>query len=42
MTKSIVTPWEVSGDIDYDKLIKEFGTEKIDEKLLKRIKKHPN
>jgi hypothetical protein len=20
-----VTPWEVSGDIDYDKLVKEFG-----------------
>lgn len=25
MTKFIVTPWEVSGDIDYQKLIKEFG-----------------
>jgi len=35
-----VTPWEVKGDIDYEKLIKEFGTEKIDDKLLKRIKKH--
>ncbi|MEA3379211.1 MAG: tryptophan--tRNA ligase [Nanoarchaeota archaeon] len=35
-----VTPWEVSGDVDYDKLIKEFGTEAIDDKLLKRIKKH--
>lgn len=40
MKKYIVTPWEVSGDIDYDKLIKEFGTEKIDDKLLKRIEKH--
>ncbi len=36
----IVTPWEVKGEIDYDKLIKEFGTERIDEKLLNRIKKH--
>ncbi len=35
-----VDPWNVSGDIDYNKLIKDFGTEKIDEKLLARIKKH--
>ena len=41
MKKSFkVTPWEVSGDIDYDKLIKEFGIQKIDDKLLKRIKKY--
>jgi len=32
-----VTPWEVSGDIDYGKLIKEFGVSKIDNKLLERI-----
>lgn len=35
-----VTPWEVSGEIDYNKLIKKFGVNKIDEKLLKRIEKH--
>jgi tryptophanyl-tRNA synthetase len=35
-----VTPWEVSGEIDYDKLIKEFGTEPINEELLNRIRKH--
>ncbi|MBU2615721.1 MAG: tryptophan--tRNA ligase [Nanoarchaeota archaeon] len=35
-----VTPWEVSGKVDYDKLIKEFGVSKIDESLLKRIEKH--
>ncbi len=35
-----VTPWEVSGKVDYDKLIKEFGVSKIDDKLLARIKKH--
>ena len=35
-----VTPWEVSGDIDYDKLVKKFGVSKIDKKLLDRIKKH--
>ena len=35
-----VTPWEVSGEIDYDKLIKEFGLSVIDNKLLERIRKH--
>lgn len=35
-----VTPYEVSGNIDYDKLIKEFGVTKIDDKLIGRIKKH--
>lgn len=35
-----ITPWEVSGSIDYGKLIKKFGIKKIDEKLLLRIKKH--
>ncbi|PIY90594.1 MAG: tryptophan--tRNA ligase [Nitrosopumilales archaeon CG_4_10_14_0_8_um_filter_34_8] len=34
-----VTPWHVEGDIDYDKLIKKFGTEKISPDILKRIKK---
>jgi tryptophanyl-tRNA synthetase len=38
--KFTVTPWEVSGDVDYNKLIKDFGTEEIDEKLLERIRKH--
>jgi tryptophanyl-tRNA synthetase len=36
----IVTPWEVKGDVDYAKLVKEFGTELIDSKLLARIKKY--
>lgn len=35
----IVTPWHVEGDIDYDKLIKKFGTEKISASLQDRIKK---
>jgi len=34
----IVTPWHVEGDIDYDKLIKKFGTEKISSDLLGRIR----
>jgi len=35
----IVTPWHVEGNIDYDKLIKRFGTEKISSELRDRIKK---
>ncbi|MDD5178177.1 MAG: tryptophan--tRNA ligase [Candidatus Nanoarchaeia archaeon] len=31
MTKQIVTPWEVKGDIDYNKLIKEFGLSPLHE-----------
>jgi len=40
MVKSTVTPWEVSGKIDYGKIVKEFGVSKIDKSLLERIKKH--
>ena len=40
MEDFVVNPWETSGKIDYEKLIKEFGTQHIDEKLLERIKKH--
>lgn len=32
-----VTPWEVSGDVDYDKLIKEFGTQRISDALYHRL-----
>lgn len=35
-----VTPWEVKGNIDYDKLLKEFGVSAIDKKLLERIESH--
>lgn len=35
-----VTPWEVKGEIDYEKIIKEFGVEKLNEAVLERIKKH--
>ncbi len=34
-----VTPWEVSGEVDYDKLMKEFGTSRIDGKLMAKMKK---
>jgi len=32
-----VTPWEARGKIDYDKLIQEFGVERLSEPLLARI-----
>jgi tryptophanyl-tRNA synthetase len=35
----VVTPWEVKGNIDYDKVIAEFGVSKIDEQLISRIEK---
>lgn len=35
-----VTPWEVTGDIDYDLLAERFGTTPIDDALLNRISKH--
>src|SRR5512138_793703 len=34
-----VTPWDVSGKIDYKKLIEDFGTEPIDSELLDRWKR---
>lgn len=36
----LVTPWEVRGKIDYERLIKEFGTQPITPTLLERIKKY--
>jgi len=36
----VVTPWEVRGKIDYDKLTKEFGTQPITPELLEQIRKH--
>lgn len=40
MTGYTVTPWSVEGEVDYTKLIRDFGTEEIDSKLLSRLKKH--
>ena len=34
-----VTPWEVSGEVDYDRLIERFGTSPIDESLLERLRR---
>ncbi len=39
MVKTKMNPYEVEGEINYDRLIDEFGIKKIDKKLLERIKK---
>ena len=36
----VVTPWQVDGEVDYEKLIKEFGTTKITSDLINRLSKH--
>jgi len=36
----VVTPWEVRGKVDYERLIREFGTQPLTEELLQRIAKH--
>ena len=36
----IVTPWEVRGKVDYERLIHEFGTLPLTDELLQRIEKH--
>jgi tryptophanyl-tRNA synthetase len=40
MTKTVVTPWEVKGNVDYDKIINEFGLKKISPALLKRLEEN--
>ncbi len=35
-----VTPWDVSGKIDYEKLIKDFGVKALDGTALKHLRKH--
>lgn len=35
-----VTPYEVTGNVDYDKLILQFGVKRIDTALMDRIRKH--
>jgi len=36
----VVTPWEVSGVVDYDKLIQQFGTQRLTQGLKDRIAGH--
>jgi tryptophanyl-tRNA synthetase len=35
----VVTPWVVKGNLDYDKLIDQFGTTRIDDKIISRFAK---
>jgi len=35
---SKITPWEVEGKIDYDRIVKEFGLKEIDDAILEKIK----
>ncbi len=37
-----ITPWEVEGKVNYDRLVKEFGTQYITENLKKRFLKYAN
>lgn len=40
--KFTINPWDVEGDINYDKLVKEFGTQLISENMKKKFEKaHP-
>jgi tryptophanyl-tRNA synthetase len=37
--KYVVTPWEVSGDVDYEQLVNEFGTKHLTDSILHRLEK---
>jgi len=37
-----ITPWEVTGKVDYDKLIEQFGTQKLNENLKQKISEVAN
>ena len=34
----VVTPWEVEGDVDYEKLLEYFGVDRITEEMLERVR----
>jgi tryptophanyl-tRNA synthetase len=36
----VVTPWEVKGKVDYERLIREFGTQPLTPELLGRVEKN--
>ena len=36
----VVTPWEVRGKVDYERLIREFGTQSLTDELLHRLAKY--
>jgi len=36
----VVTPWEVRGKVDYERLIQEFGTQPLTDELLRKLAKY--
>jgi len=36
----VVTPWEVKGKVDYERLIREFGTQPLTDELLAKLEKY--
>ena len=36
--QSKLTPWEVEGKVDYERIVKEFGLKEIDDEILEKIK----
>jgi len=36
----VVTPWEVRGKVDYERLIREFGTQPLTDELVRRLAKY--
>ncbi len=40
MTKTVITPWEVKGNIDYAKVMREFGVSPITQAQLDQISQH--
>ena len=38
----VVTPWEVRGKVDYERLVREFGTQPLTDDLLRRVAKYPD
>jgi tryptophanyl-tRNA synthetase len=36
--RSKLTPWEVEGKVDYERIVKEFGLKEIDDEILEKIK----
>src|SRR5437879_7891316 len=37
LKKFVVTPWEVTGEVDYERLIRDFGTQHIAGQLAERL-----
>ena len=40
MAEFKVTPWDVEGTVDYDKLITQFGIKRLDDSLVGKLEKH--